>query len=188
MKKMSPANIGFELMDRVNKCLGILSLSRTFTNLLMWSHYANNHTGFVIGFDDSHEFFYQETYQGLSSRPNNVNYTSQRSMTCVGDHDYYEKLLCEKSIDWAYEEEVRIFRLFTDETKIAGVDPAGHPVFLVNLPKDALKSIYLGAHTDESLRRKIFAAINKNGLKVELYDMRMSKLRYELEWLSVVQD
>lgn len=49
MKKMSPANIGFELMDRVNKCLGILSLSRTFTNLLMWSHYANNHTGFVIG-------------------------------------------------------------------------------------------------------------------------------------------
>ncbi|EQM49643.1 hypothetical protein D051_4091 [Vibrio parahaemolyticus VPCR-2010] len=30
---------------------GYLSLSKTNKNILMWSHYAQNHEGFVLGFD-----------------------------------------------------------------------------------------------------------------------------------------
>ncbi|EPJ44297.1 MAG: hypothetical protein OFPII_35920 [Osedax symbiont Rs1] len=36
---------------------GILSMTERIDNLLMWSHYADSHTGFVIGFDPSHDFF-----------------------------------------------------------------------------------------------------------------------------------
>jgi hypothetical protein len=36
---------------------GILSLSETHDNLLMWAHYADHHRGFVIQFDETHPFF-----------------------------------------------------------------------------------------------------------------------------------
>src|SRR5271154_115746 len=36
---------------------GILSLSKTPDNVLMWSHYAKSHCGFVIEFDSTHEYF-----------------------------------------------------------------------------------------------------------------------------------
>jgi hypothetical protein len=32
------------------KTIGIVSLSRNPKNILTWSHYAKNHTGFVVGF------------------------------------------------------------------------------------------------------------------------------------------
>ncbi len=35
---------------------GVLSLTETQDNLLMWSHYSGQHTGMVIEFDESHSF------------------------------------------------------------------------------------------------------------------------------------
>ncbi len=43
------------LMDSVIQ--GYLSLSATNRNTLMWSHYAHNHKGYVLGFDSNHSFF-----------------------------------------------------------------------------------------------------------------------------------
>lgn len=43
--------------------IGALSLSDTFDNLLMWSHYANTHEGFVIEFDKSHPYFSNESFE-----------------------------------------------------------------------------------------------------------------------------
>jgi Protein of unknown function (DUF2971) len=31
----------------------------------MWSHYARDHTGFVIGFDTSHQYFQKKEHRGL---------------------------------------------------------------------------------------------------------------------------
>ena len=36
--------------------IGVISMSRCDTNMLMWSHYALNHTGFIIGFDLTNSF------------------------------------------------------------------------------------------------------------------------------------
>ena len=44
----------------------MLSLTRNRNNLLMWSHYADSHRGFVIGFDDQNLFFHQKTPRTMS--------------------------------------------------------------------------------------------------------------------------
>jgi hypothetical protein len=44
----------------VHSIIGVLSLSEKRDNLLMWAHYAQNHEGFVIEFDESHDFFHQK--------------------------------------------------------------------------------------------------------------------------------
>src|SRR5690606_23599589 len=60
--------------NRVMNSKGIFSLSKTNDNILMWSHYAKNHTGIVIEFDvlEDIDFFttplnvsYQKSYQPL---------------------------------------------------------------------------------------------------------------------------
>jgi hypothetical protein len=49
----------------LNKLVGILSLTEKRDNLLMWAHYANDHQGFVIEFDDTHEYFHQKPRQSM---------------------------------------------------------------------------------------------------------------------------
>ena len=38
-------------LEQAARGVGILSLSKTPDNLLMWAHYAKNHTGFLVGID-----------------------------------------------------------------------------------------------------------------------------------------
>lgn len=44
----------------ITKLIGILSLTEKRDNLLMWAHYAQNHQGLVIEFDEAHEYFNRE--------------------------------------------------------------------------------------------------------------------------------
>lgn len=44
------------LQKTANSLLGALSLSEIRDHELMWSHYANEHRGYVIGFNSAHQF------------------------------------------------------------------------------------------------------------------------------------
>src|SRR5215467_14012687 len=39
------------------KSVGLLCLAENSTNIPMWAHYAAEHRGFVLGFENSHDFF-----------------------------------------------------------------------------------------------------------------------------------
>lgn len=49
-----PAAVGLRyaaaLLNKMSKQIGVLCLSENHRNILMWSHYARNHEGFVVGF------------------------------------------------------------------------------------------------------------------------------------------
>jgi hypothetical protein len=84
---------------------GILSLSKNNSNILMWSHYASNHTGIVLGYDMlvDPEFFIT---------PHNVSYTDiYDELNFFRDrNETIRKNLSTKSQHWAYEEEIRIIK------------------------------------------------------------------------------
>lgn len=46
-----------EAERRINKTIGILSLSKRWNSSLMWAHYCVSHTGFCVGFDRTQPFF-----------------------------------------------------------------------------------------------------------------------------------
>ncbi|WP_313308866.1 DUF2971 domain-containing protein [Stutzerimonas nitrititolerans] len=179
-----PYAAGTLLMELLGERIGVLSLSRNFDNLLMWSHYANSHQGYVLGLDDSHPFFHQPNQEGVATYPINVLYTSQRSKTSADDKNYYEKLLCEKPIDWAYEEEVRIFRMLSEDTRL-GKDIADRDVHLVDIPARAVKCIYIGANASKATTELLINGIASQHLTVELYQMSLAKYRYGLEWTAL---
>ena len=57
---------------------GILSLSETPDNLLMWAHYAAGHTGFVLVLDSSHDFFKGTVSLPGLAKPERVEYRLER--------------------------------------------------------------------------------------------------------------
>lgn len=184
-KKFNPHHLGSSLSFYVNQHLGILSLSRNPTNLLMWSHYANDHKGYVLGFNASHHFFYEKTFDGSNTSPRNVIYTSQRSVINKEDKDLYEKLFCEKPVDWAYEEEVRIFRVFSKKSKAKGKDSSGFRVYLADLPSGLINSIYIGARANNNFKKKIKEIVKRNNLNARIYSSKISKAYYKVDFTPI---
>lgn len=76
--------------------VGILCLSATWRNPLLWSHYADRHRGLALGFDVSGDRF----------RP--VNYVRTRKpWPAELDGRFQEELLYTKFSHWWYEREYR---------------------------------------------------------------------------------
>lgn len=133
--------LAFDSRRKVINRHGILSLSKVYDNILMWSHYASNHTGVVIAFDMSLDldFFisplnikYQDTYKELNYFANPL--------------DTIEKNNSIKSSLWKYEEEIRIIK-----------DKFGlHPI-----KRDAVRKIYFGCKTSK-LKINEFMMLCKN--------------------------
>lgn len=98
-------NISRDTLRHTRESSGVLSLSRTPDNILMWSHYAKNHTGVVIGVDVS-------KIPVFLGRILPVEYeSSYERIDVFGDHSF-EKITKDrfgiKYTDWIYEEEVRV--------------------------------------------------------------------------------
>jgi hypothetical protein len=158
---------------------GVFCLTEDPLNLLMWSHYASEHKGLVVGFDTSNYFFRQDLYK--------VTYKNQR----IGDITDKE-LLTTKSNDWMYEKEFRLIRrlhnadvlvnkdiqerisaikhsnapsketgirlLDAEEAQllnrlkqkgVANYDPSY--IYLFKVPPSAVKTVIFGARSDQSL-------------------------------------
>jgi hypothetical protein len=85
---------------------GIISLTETKDNLLMWSHYADQHRGMVIEFDVSHPFFCStHSENALTGNTRRVLYRKER-LNELGD--YLLEPYFHKSDEWAYEKEHRL--------------------------------------------------------------------------------
>ncbi|WP_421276928.1 DUF2971 domain-containing protein [Aeromonas veronii] len=148
MDNISASEIGFEidklfssyfqqsyLMDRIQlevDYYGIVSLTETPRNILMWAHYADEHRGVCIGYKNN--FFDSLRNKSVDSiskaeryTPVKINYDNLRPQVISEEISIDEKLkayvyqqLTTKSDEWIYEKEHRciIPIKWADEVKI----------------------------------------------------------------------
>ena len=108
--------------DRQNTYSGVLSFSAIWNNILMWSHYANNHKGYCVGLIE--EKIRKNKKVGMFGL---VNYDNNDDYPFINP---LEQNIIQKSVNrfqnkarnWKYEEEYRISKLFypispTDEDR-----------------------------------------------------------------------
>jgi hypothetical protein len=145
-------------------------------SLLMWSHYADQYAGAVVGFDSSHEFFSEQIdveYRSVRPRRHLDTYLSEVPISVAE--------LCAKSGQWEYEHEVRIVRELS-KCKQCGSDPRGFPIFVQPVPLAAIKTVTLGERTPIGDQREIFARIMETdiGLSLLAVDHQGFKFREEI--------
>lgn len=114
----------------------ICSLTRSYDNELMWSHYAKDHEGFVVEYDVSDKFLSSNEYCLIPAYEGAVIYHNKKSTRPLKSadldrlHDIYlqsmgsadfpsddrgralaRQLFLTKNACWSYEEEVRIVKV-----------------------------------------------------------------------------
>ncbi len=152
------------------KNLGVCCLSRNPTNILMWSHYAKNHTGFIVEFEIAMSAPLPLLHQIV---PLPVAYQKRRPMLAWGDKNFdIESYFLTKSQDWEYEAEERIL------TKHEG--PGFHPYSRFHF----LGSVIAGARMDEKnlaeLERTVAQVSDAIGKRVGFYRAQLAADEYRV--------
>lgn len=155
-----------------------VSLSRTRANILMWSHYADCHRGFCIGFRRNSNFF---------SKAESVRYRSFRAslnganINKIDSTNVLKEISLEKAVDWSYEEEERLF--LTDvkrDLEVVGVDEFGEDIILNKYPAEDIAQIIIGLKTEKTTIAKIKNYIQHSCIDVSILRAVRDKTQYGL--------
>ena len=113
-------NTGTDIYIDFRKTLCVSCFSKNRDEILMWSHYANNHKGICLEWDIDFEKMKGSLFE--------IDYN--KDITILQKVDLLDsghlsiniktngKFLLSKFKTWAYEEELRIFRIVEDLSKI----------------------------------------------------------------------
>lgn len=128
--------------EAVNK-QGILSLSKTNSSILMWSHYAKKHAGVVLGFEilKDANFFFPPQFISYANTYEELNYFRDRPRTI-------HRNLTTKSKLWEYEEEIRILKRESRAWKFN---------------RECLTDVFFGCKTPQADIEKFVAHCRDNG-------------------------
>ena len=157
--------------DRIRKMLGICCFSEKRGNILMWAHYAKQHTGFCLEFDIDNDFFRPIT------RAIKVEYDAILPEINVMQLDSYpggklgEALLI-KADDWQYEQEWRI----VDYEKGEGIQ---------NFPEEALSGVILGCRISQENKENVFRWCRKRKHPPTIYEAKEKQKEFGLDIVRI---
>jgi hypothetical protein len=156
--------------------IGISSFTRRRDNMLMWSHYSDQHKGVCLGFKAS--IMKLGSYSPLLEKI----YCQIKPSTVVYEKNYQEynhpitkessvaelkKVFLTKSEEWSYEEEIRFISL---ESKRHYFNKA------------ALVEVIFGLSIDRNMQNEIVELIKNSGYpNVQFFNCKLSKTEYAIE-------
>lgn len=169
------------IKERLSSRFGVLSLTRQPLNSLMWSHYGQSHTGVVIGIDCEKAGLISSELSSIPANFGDVIYSATKpshpinvdilednlAHTSFEPHSYnlLSRAFLHKSIEWGYEEEVRVVKDITDENSncVSKRRPAkfsnssgnwnqilieheGRTIPCLSVPQESFIKVYIGRH------------------------------------------
>lgn len=159
---------------------GITCFCNEHDNMLLWSHYANNGSGYCLGFDvdSSHKNAYNflEPEYNLYAHYLNINYKKDKMAFRPkfsfdnNIENNYEKLLSTKSTEWSYEKETRIFIQSRSDKKFPNI---------MKYKSEKLTKIFLGSRFTLGNFKKFYEAKIFENKKI--YIMTLNRDKYKLD-------
>ena len=169
------------IKERLSAKFGVLSLTRQPLNSLMWAHYGQSHTGVVIGIDCEKAGLTDTETSSIPVSFGDVIYSATKpshavNMDILADspalshfepHSYnlLSRAFLHKSLEWGYEEEVRVVKDITDEkgnyiskrrpakfTNGSGswnqilVESEVRTIPCLTVPRESFVKVYIGRH------------------------------------------
>ena len=155
------------IIDMKDQKLGIFSLSKSFTDELLWAHYANSHQGFCIEYElekllknqrPAHRYF------DVSYITNIPNLSFKHIISQKDENLLIKTMLGYKSKRWEYENEIRII------TENYG---------LQNYDYRAIKSIYFGLKMSNDQIEEMIKLLQ--GRQIKYFHMHLKANSFEFE-------
>jgi hypothetical protein len=174
--------------------IGVLCLTTKSDDLLMWAHYASNHTGICIGFEPSSKpFANARKVQYEEDRPRVRAFELERQ-----DEDLLNRVLCTKSPHWRYEAEWRCLKrpIRNQELKyyqeLTKNDPDKNNEIAELLATEggpgqyefdslAIRRIYLGARMSLERQQEVIEMQCRVGNTARIYQMDLDPRYFKLQ-------
>lgn len=169
----------------------VFCVAEAVDNLLMWAHYAKDHTGAVIAFQCLPELdtplcaARKVNYVATPPLINNLG-EYVKYMTGQGEPSYglsiYDMCLS-KSEHWRYEQEWRVFIPPTDmDNPIIPRDSKGDDILcdFIDIYPQEIHAIYFGCKMSPDVRAKILSYLTGDLANVERYQCVKSEREYKL--------
>ena len=162
-----------KILEKESNKLGIVCLSKTPKDILMWSHYSDKHRGFCLKFDKKiienkyfcHEMGYNPTY------PTFKDYVKVLVQSKRGN---YKSALLTKSKHWKYEKE---FRLIEDPN--SRPDSPGERKY--RYPEEALVGIIWGCQMLKRNKKMIEYILSKRKHPLSVFKAIKDEDQYALK-------
>lgn len=170
--RLNPEAVLKRISGFVEERVGIFSLAQRKDNLLLWSHYSDNHKGYCIEFDTIKlnnlliEVFLTQNVKAFIFK---VNYDDNYPIiipTVDSDEERLRKQFLIKSKDWEYEQEWRI--LVLDGVRINGI------------PKGIIKNVYLGLNVSTTNIDLVKNLLKKYNSEVKLFKAKKAENKFAL--------
>ena len=163
-----------------DKHYGIYCLSRVWDSILMWSHYANFHQGFVVGFN----------YEKLSKYDHNLNIGDivyDLNFPEINPMEHYSsdiymanamiKEVFTKHKDWVYEKEIRLFKTifpseFSEKDRI------------VNYPDYFIEEMTIGCASSKKTKEELIEIGRQKGIN-KIYLAKKTPFKFGLDRILV---
>jgi hypothetical protein len=167
-------------IGRVMADTSIFCVSETHDNILMWSHYANNHTGAVIEFRAAREV----DSPLLVAQP--VRYSKEMPrlrydiMTMGSERarmEILDTIALSKSDVWAYEKEWRVWTSLRDRTQAYEIIP---------FSPEEIQAIYLGCKMTDSDKVQITDVARTKYPRAKVFMAKKHRSRFELIFEELV--
>lgn len=171
LKRVGNAIQNGEFGQKLVNEVGICSLSRDPLNLLMWAHYAKDHTGFVVEFcipTQAKTYIEENALKRLV--PLEVKYEQAKPIVnpCDEKHVICDKYFLVKGHDWKYEQEERV----VDSFRGAGIHRYERNIILKSVIAgmrmckdhfDILKNTVETMNTELGINVAVYRAIPRKG-------------------------
>lgn len=191
-------NVSFSEMLRkeFDDKYGILSLSKNYKNIVMWSHYSKDHTGFIIGFNDSlwksefkslDTYYYKELFKVSYSlkRPKYDSFISKELFDENGMESFFKTVLTTKSTQWKNENEYRIIADTKGASSSTLKDENEKPIYLFDIPPSYISLIVLGKYFKEP-DFDYMEVLNKPEYShIKLYKSELDEKEYKLKYTKI---
>lgn len=161
------------------KRVGIFCASQNPNNILLWSHYADKHSGIVIGITPSIEHDgmlalcepvrYSKTKPYLFNNEQDIKkYHGTNGRQYVSD--YIKEISMTKEETWSYEKEVRMW--------VSTCDEIG---FIHRVLPEEITSLYLGSRMHPEIKNYLNEYAKRKLPHLKVYEMILHPHNYGME-------
>ncbi len=174
VKTLTPM-IANEIYRHADAELGILCLTESFDNLLMWAHYADSHRGIVLEFSAQHPFFNRRrSLEDEFYHLRKVGYLPTRPSVDLYHTDASEYFLT-KSKAWDYEIEWRILIPLKNCFPFPGIE---------TFQPEMLTGVILGANVSPAYRDEVLRALTSTPVfkHVTVRQAKLNPVSYALDF------
>lgn len=159
--------------------LSIFCITEEYTNLLMWSHYANEHKGGVIEF-----VHVKETDSPLQAAKQVIYTSSVPSFEFIdiirNDMEIRRKIIdaftLTKSKQWEYEKEWRVLWRLSDHAKKYDIIP---------FAEKEVGAVYLGCRMTEADKAEIMGIVSQKYPWASVYQAGIERGEFSLKFVKI---